>query len=115
MMCLGHAIASPYNGLYVRLGSIRWPWCCWVVHLYQRRCRRLRRQMATVWLVVCRLWRRQFQPRRLLTMVWLCVRRHQRRRQQQRRQLQRILGEQFEKILNFLRMLCFALHLYDVM
>ena len=46
--------------------------------------------------------RRQFQPRRLLTMVWLCVRRHQWRRQQQRRQLQRILGEPFEKIVNFL-------------
>ena len=85
------------------------------VHLYQRQWRRLRRQMATVWLGVCRPWRRQFQPRRLLTMVWLCVRRHQRRRQQQRRQLQRILGEQFENILNFLQMLCLALHFYDVM
>ena len=85
------------------------------VRRHQRRRRHLRQQLAMVWLGVYRPWRRQFQPRRLLTMVWLCVRRHQRRRQQQRRQLQRILGEPFEKIVNFLRMLCRVLRLYDLM
>ena len=81
----------------------------------QRRRRHLRLQLAMVWLGVYRPWRRRAQPRRLLTVVWVCVCRHQRRRQRQRRQLQRILGEQFENILNFLQMLRFALHFYDVM
>ena len=47
-----------------------------VVPLCVRRCRRLWRQMATVWLVACQRRRWPFQARRPLVVVWACVRRY---------------------------------------